>query len=84
MVPKMLTADPKEIRVTRTAELIGMANTDTAFVLIAVTGYKTWCFREHQQLQHKQLFKQNFRHLNRKQKHLQSRTDVAWTKEREK
>lgn len=32
MVPKMLTADLKEIRVSRTAELIDMANADTAFV----------------------------------------------------
>lgn len=44
MVPKMLTDDHKEMRMTAAGEFIDMADRDPDFLKKIVTGDETWCF----------------------------------------
>lgn len=44
VVPKMLTPDHKEQRMTAAGELINAADADTDFLKKIVTGDETWCF----------------------------------------
>ncbi|XP_054709237.1 protein GVQW3-like [Uloborus diversus] len=44
MVPKMLSPEQKEMRVTMSRDLIGMADADDSFLRKIITGDETWCF----------------------------------------
>lgn len=44
MVPKILAIDQNEIWMTWSGEFFDMADADSNFVKIIVTGDKTWCF----------------------------------------
>lgn len=44
MVPKMLSPEQKEMRVTMSTDLIAMTDADDSFLRKIVTGDETWCF----------------------------------------